>query len=70
MKLTLFRLDFLFSNRFTEELARVQELFEQETGDFAKYFDSFGVNICQIVRSWFARFLRLLIFFLFCSFFF
>ena len=70
MELTLFRLYFLFSNRFAEELARVQELFEKEAGDFAKYFDSFGVNVCQIVRSWLARFLRLLIFFLFCSFFF
>ena len=70
MELSLFCLNFLFNNRFTKELARVQELFKQEAGDFAKYFDSFGVNVCQIVRSWFARFLRLLIFFLFFSFFF
>ena len=70
MELTLFRLYLLLSNRFAKELARVQELFEKETGDFAKYLDSFGVNVCQIVRPWFTQLLRLLLLHLFFSFFF
>ena len=52
VELSLLRLNVFLCDGFAKEFARVQELLEQESGKFAKNFDTLNINVFKIVLAW------------------